>query len=147
MHAQAVSGSPRRALRVETTRKHLQPSGPLAIGPGPAEFDPVPVRMRKSSTSLTPLSLAPSSNAYFDEPAERVRRNRCLALPARRAPELRGRARASVADRPLQLRPGGGRMCGKFQKRKRNPTVGSMLLRWRKPLANPPFTRENMRPT
>src|SRR5882724_1238576 len=27
-----------------------------------------------------------------------------------------------------------------FQKRNRNPTVGAMLLRWRKPKANPPFT-------
>src|ERR1700716_1186517 len=27
-----------------------------------------------------------------------------------------------------------------FQKRNRNPTVGAMLLRWRKPEANPPFT-------
>ncbi len=33
-----------------------------------------------------------------------------------------------------------------LQKRKRNPTVGAMLLRWRKPLANPPFTCVNMMP-
>jgi hypothetical protein len=33
-----------------------------------------------------------------------------------------------------------------FQKRKRNPTVGAMLLRWRKPKANPPFTCVNMIP-
>jgi hypothetical protein len=33
-----------------------------------------------------------------------------------------------------------------FQKRKRNPTVGAMLLRWRKPEANPPFTCVNMIP-
>jgi len=33
-----------------------------------------------------------------------------------------------------------------FQKRKRNPTVGSMLLRSRKPLANPLFTCENISP-
>ena|ERR1700724_760300 len=33
-----------------------------------------------------------------------------------------------------------------IQKRKRNPTVGSMLLRWRKPKANPPFTCVNMTP-
>jgi hypothetical protein len=34
----------------------------------------------------------------------------------------------------------------RIQKRKRNPTVGSMLLRWRKPKANPLFTCENMTP-
>jgi hypothetical protein len=33
-----------------------------------------------------------------------------------------------------------------FQKRNRNPTVGAMLLRWRKPNANPPFTCVNMIP-
>jgi hypothetical protein len=33
-----------------------------------------------------------------------------------------------------------------FQKRNRNPTVGAMLLRWRKPEANPPFTCVNMTP-
>jgi hypothetical protein len=33
-----------------------------------------------------------------------------------------------------------------FQKRNRNPTVGAMLLRWRKPKANPPFTCVNMTP-
>ena len=33
-----------------------------------------------------------------------------------------------------------------IQKRKRNPMVGSMLLRWRKPKANPLFTCENMNP-
>ena len=33
-----------------------------------------------------------------------------------------------------------------FQKRKRNPAVGAMLLRWRKPKANPPFTCVNMIP-
>jgi hypothetical protein len=33
-----------------------------------------------------------------------------------------------------------------FQKRNRNPTVGAMLLRWRKPKANPPFTCVNMIP-
>ena len=33
-----------------------------------------------------------------------------------------------------------------FQKRNRNPTVGAMLLRWRKPEANPPFTCVNMIP-
>ena|SRR5882724_9454660 len=33
-----------------------------------------------------------------------------------------------------------------FQKRKRNPTVGAMLLRWRKPEANPPFTCVNIIP-
>src|SRR5882672_5115008 len=27
-----------------------------------------------------------------------------------------------------------------FQKRNRSPTVGAILLRWRKPEANPPFT-------
>jgi hypothetical protein len=32
------------------------------------------------------------------------------------------------------------------QKRKRNPTVGSMLLRWKKLFANPLFTCENMKP-
>jgi hypothetical protein len=34
----------------------------------------------------------------------------------------------------------------RFQKRKRNPAVGAMLLRWRKPKANPPFTCVNMTP-
>jgi len=34
----------------------------------------------------------------------------------------------------------------KIQKRKRSPTVGSILLRWRKPKANPLFTCENMSP-
>ena len=34
----------------------------------------------------------------------------------------------------------------RFQKRKRNPTVGSMLLRWKKLFANPLFTCENMKP-
>jgi hypothetical protein len=38
-----------------------------------------------------------------------------------------------------------GKRCG-FQKRKRNPAVGAMLLRWRKPKANPPFTCVNMTP-
>src|SRR5882762_10777365 len=33
-----------------------------------------------------------------------------------------------------------------FQKRKRNPTVGAMLLRCRKPEAKPPFTCVNMIP-
>jgi hypothetical protein len=33
-----------------------------------------------------------------------------------------------------------------FQKRNRSPTVGAMLLRWRKPKANPPFTCVNMIP-
>src|SRR5882762_10901115 len=33
-----------------------------------------------------------------------------------------------------------------FQKRKRNPAVGAMLLCWRKPEANPPFTCVNMIP-
>ena len=33
-----------------------------------------------------------------------------------------------------------------FQKRNRNPTVGAMLLRWRKPKAKPPFTCVNMIP-
>src|SRR5882672_1008987 len=33
-----------------------------------------------------------------------------------------------------------------FQKRNRNPTVGAMLLCWRKPEANPPFTCVNMIP-
>jgi hypothetical protein len=33
-----------------------------------------------------------------------------------------------------------------FQKRKRKPTVGSMLLRWKKLFANPLFTCENMKP-
>ena len=33
-----------------------------------------------------------------------------------------------------------------FQKRNRNPTVGAMLLRWRKPDANPPLTCVNMIP-
>ena len=33
-----------------------------------------------------------------------------------------------------------------FQKRNRNPAVGAMLLRWRKPEANPPFTCVNMIP-
>jgi hypothetical protein len=33
-----------------------------------------------------------------------------------------------------------------FQKRNRNPTVGAMLLRWRKPEAKPPFTCVNMIP-
>ena len=33
-----------------------------------------------------------------------------------------------------------------FQKRNRNPTVGAMLLRWRKPEANPPFTCVNIIP-
>jgi hypothetical protein len=34
----------------------------------------------------------------------------------------------------------------RLQNRKRNPTVGSMLLRWRKLFANPLFTCENMKP-
>ena len=34
----------------------------------------------------------------------------------------------------------------RIQKRKRNPAVGAMLLRWRKPKANPPFTCVNMTP-
>ena len=33
-----------------------------------------------------------------------------------------------------------------FQKRNRNPTVGAMLLCWRKPEAKPPFTCVNMIP-
>jgi hypothetical protein len=33
-----------------------------------------------------------------------------------------------------------------FQNRKRIPTVGAMLLRWRKPKANPLFTCVNMIP-
>ncbi|MEH2545072.1 hypothetical protein V1283_001717 [Bradyrhizobium sp. AZCC 2262] len=32
------------------------------------------------------------------------------------------------------------------QKRNHNPTVGAMLLRWRKPKAKPPFTCVNMIP-
>jgi hypothetical protein len=32
------------------------------------------------------------------------------------------------------------------QKRNRNPTVGAMLLCWRKPLAKPPLTCVNMIP-
>ena len=32
------------------------------------------------------------------------------------------------------------------QNRRRNPTVGSTLLRWRKPKANPPFTCVNITP-
>jgi hypothetical protein len=34
--------------------------------------------------------------------------------------------------------------CARCQKRKRNPIVGSKLLRLRKPKANPPFTCENI---
>jgi hypothetical protein len=33
-----------------------------------------------------------------------------------------------------------------FQNRNRSPTVGAMLLRWRKPKARPPFTCVNMIP-
>jgi hypothetical protein len=38
------------------------------------------------------------------------------------------------------------RLAASLQKRNRSPTVGAMLLRWRKPEANPPFTCVNMIP-
>ena len=39
-----------------------------------------------------------------------------------------------------------GSVVASLQKRNRNPTVGAMLLCWRKPEANPPFTCVNMIP-
>jgi hypothetical protein len=69
----------------------------------------------------------------------------------RRAVDDAIRRRGSAQDLELgseiSAQRHGSRTRVMFQKRKRNPTVGSKLLRWRKPEANPPFTCENMAPT
>jgi hypothetical protein len=88
----------------------------------------------------------------------RGRRSRSQhAAPAPRSATRRGRIRARHDGVVRSLTPEFARvwksraddaivLAARFQKRKRNPTVGSMLLRWKKLFANPLFTCENMKP-
>src|ERR1700704_6218429 len=108
---------------------------------------------RHSDQSTTAVSSASGHSRRFD----RVQVTSGLTPQADIIADCRDVSKVPTADSYLLKSPNAGvsaavrstshrSVVADFQKRKRNPTVGAMLLRWRKPKANPPFTCVNMIP-
>ena len=94
-----------------------------------------------SELILAPVANAPSVGPVLGPPSIRLRPGPAQSFPG---PVMLGsQGNLGQRRRPKHTHRS---VVASFQKRNRNPTVGAMLLRWRKPKANPPFTCVNMIP-